>query len=55
VAPDLDGLLCVLQFFHDNPRPNHFARELPLPEPPSKKAVQFFHHPLDRDAPSPSG
>lgn len=31
VAPDLDGLLCVLQFFHDNPRPNRFARELPLP------------------------
>jgi len=30
-APDLDGLLRVLQFFHDNPRPNRFARELPLP------------------------
>jgi hypothetical protein len=30
-APDLDGLLRVVQYFHDNPRPNHFARELPLP------------------------
>jgi hypothetical protein len=30
-APDLDGLLHVLQFFHDNPRPNRFARELPIP------------------------
>lgn len=30
-APDLDSLLRVLQFFHDNPRPNRFARELPLP------------------------
>ena len=30
-APDLDGLLCVLQFFRDNPKPNHFARELPIP------------------------
>lgn len=30
-APDLEGLLHVLQFFHDNPRPNRFARELPLP------------------------
>ena len=29
-APDLDGLLCVLQFFRDNPRPSRFARELPL-------------------------
>jgi len=31
VAPDLDGLLSVLQFFRENPRPNRFARELPLP------------------------
>ncbi len=30
-APDLDGLLSVLQFFRENPRPNCFARELPLP------------------------
>jgi hypothetical protein len=30
-AADLDGLLRVLQFFSDNPRPNRFARELPLP------------------------
>lgn len=30
-APDLDGLLCVLQYFCDHPRPNRFARELPLP------------------------
>lgn len=30
-AADLDGLLRVLRFFHDNPRPNCFARELPLP------------------------
>jgi hypothetical protein len=30
-APDLDGLLRVLQFFYGNPRPNRFARELPLP------------------------
>ena len=30
VAPDLDGLLEVLRYFRANPRPNHFARELPL-------------------------
>jgi hypothetical protein len=30
-APDLDGLLRVLQFFYDHPRPNRFARELLLP------------------------
>ena len=30
-APDLGGLLSVLQFFYENPRPNRFARELPLP------------------------
>ncbi len=30
-APDLGGLLSVLQFFCENPRPDHFARELPLP------------------------
>jgi hypothetical protein len=30
-APDLEGLLSVLQFFYDNPRPNRFARELPVP------------------------
>ena len=30
-APDLDGLLSVLQFFYKNPRPDRFARELPLP------------------------
>ena len=31
VAPDLDSLLHVLWYFQDNPRPNRFARELPLP------------------------
>lgn len=30
VAPDLDGLLEVLRYFRANPRPNRFARELPL-------------------------
>lgn len=30
-APDLDGLLSVVQFFRNHPRPNRFARELPLP------------------------
>jgi hypothetical protein len=30
-ASDLDGLICVLQFFRDNPRANRFARELPIP------------------------
>lgn len=30
-AADLEGLLRVLQFFLDHPRPNRFARELPLP------------------------
>jgi hypothetical protein len=30
-APDLDGLLSVLRYFRENPRPNRFARELPLP------------------------
>ncbi len=30
-APDLKGLLNVLQFFSENPRPNRFARELPIP------------------------
>ncbi len=30
-APDLGGLLSVLQFFYKNPRPDRFARELPLP------------------------
>ena len=30
-APDLGGLLNVLQFFCENPRPDRFARELPLP------------------------
>jgi len=30
-ASDLDGLIGVLQFFRDNPRPNQFARELPIP------------------------
>jgi hypothetical protein len=30
VAPDLDGLLQVLRYFRANPRPNRFARELPL-------------------------
>lgn len=30
-APELNGLLHVLRFFRDNPRPNCFARELPLP------------------------
>lgn len=29
-ADDLDGLLEVLCFFRDHPRPNRFARELPL-------------------------
>lgn len=29
-APDLDGLLEVLRYFCDHPRPNQFARELPL-------------------------
>ena len=31
VAPALDGLLQVLHYFRANPRPNCFARELPLP------------------------
>lgn len=31
VADDLDGLLAVLRFFRDRPRPGCFARELPLP------------------------
>ena len=31
VAPALDGLLQVLRYFRTNPRPNCFARELPLP------------------------
>lgn len=31
VAPSLDGLLHVLRYFRANPRPNRFARELPLP------------------------
>lgn len=31
VVPSLDGLLHVLRFFRANPRPNRFARELPLP------------------------
>lgn len=31
VAPSLDGLLHVLRYFQQNPRPNRFARELPLP------------------------
>lgn len=30
VAPDLDGLLEVLRYFRADPRPNRFARELPL-------------------------
>jgi hypothetical protein len=30
-APDLGGLLGVLRFFHENPRPDRYARELPLP------------------------
>ena len=29
--PDLEGLLHVLRFFHDHPRPRRFARELPIP------------------------
>lgn len=29
-APDLDGLVEVLQYFKEHPRPNLFARELPL-------------------------
>jgi hypothetical protein len=29
-APDLDGLCEVLRYFRDHPRPNTFARELPL-------------------------
>lgn len=29
-APDLEGLLEVLRYFRDHPRPNQFARELPL-------------------------
>ena len=31
VAPDLDGLLHVLLFFREHPRPGRFARELPIP------------------------
>jgi hypothetical protein len=31
IAPELDGLLGVLQYLHDYPRPNLFARELPVP------------------------
>ena len=30
-APDLDGLLHVLRYFLDHPRPHRFARELPVP------------------------
>lgn len=30
-APDLEGLLHVVRFLHDHPRPNLFARELPVP------------------------
>jgi hypothetical protein len=30
-APDLDGLLEVLHWFREHPRPNMYARELPLP------------------------
>ncbi len=30
-ASELDGLLHVIRFFRDNPRPNRFARELPIP------------------------
>jgi len=29
--PDLEGLLNVLRFFRDHPRPGRFARELPIP------------------------
>jgi len=31
VAPSFDGLLQILRYFRANPRPNLFARELPLP------------------------
>ncbi|MBA3314345.1 MAG: hypothetical protein H0T47_13795 [Planctomycetaceae bacterium] len=31
VAENLDGLLEVLRYFRDHPRPNRFARELPIP------------------------
>jgi hypothetical protein len=30
-APDLNGLVRVLHYFYEHPRPNRFARELPLP------------------------
>jgi hypothetical protein len=31
IASELDGLLHVLRFFREHPRPNLFARELPIP------------------------
>lgn len=30
-ADELEGLLHVIRYFRDNPRPNRFARELPIP------------------------
>jgi hypothetical protein len=30
-APELEGLIHVVQFFRDHPRPDRFARELPIP------------------------
>lgn len=30
-AMELEGLMHVVRYFHDNPRPNRFARELPIP------------------------
>ena len=40
-AADLDGLIRVLQFFRDNPRPARFARELPLPV--DTKFIERYH------------
>src|SRR5262245_14483114 len=31
IAPDLEGMLAVVRFFREHPRPNLFARELPVP------------------------
>ncbi len=31
IEPDLDGLVEVLRYFRENPRPGRFARELPIP------------------------
>ncbi|MBL8798027.1 MAG: hypothetical protein JNM56_29285 [Planctomycetia bacterium] len=31
VAPELEGLVQVVEYFRDHPRPDRFARELPIP------------------------